>query len=108
MKKMDKMRRINSKFRKFFEEDGWLVYINHHTRWNKDIFGLFDGFMVKENKSKLIKHPVVFFQLKANKFPVFKDYKEFSGKYGVLILLAKWVDRKGFDFRIIKDGEVCS
>ena len=59
-----------------------------HSRWSKDIFGLFDGFAIKEGT-------VLFFQVKSNNKPNPKPFKEWVDKYKVPIAIFNWVDYKG-------------
>jgi len=121
MDKRAKGLRIQRKAREFLEKEGYLVYIIHHTRWSKDIFGLFDGFAIKPSfirsvtvkdggKEKIvIKDPpeVLFFQVKANSFPKKEPYVEFSRKYSLKVWLMKWIDRKGWEIYEIDCGRQC-
>lgn len=77
MNTITKMRRANQKVRKYFESCGFLVHIIHHSRFSKDIFGLFDGFYIDPEGE------TVYFQIKSNKMPTLKPYKDFKEKYNV-------------------------
>jgi len=111
MQKRVKGLRIQRKAKQYLEDRGYLVYMIHHTRWSKDIFGLFDGFAIRETSTKaihfehtpkrktIIKKPpnIIYFQVKSNAFPKKEPYDEFSKKYGVKCWLMKWIDRRGWE-----------
>lgn len=83
-----KMRRTQQKVRAYLEKKGCLVHIIHHSRFSKDLFGLFDGFYIKDGI-------VTFFQVKTNTKPNLKPYQDFSEKYRVPINVFVVKDRKG-------------
>lgn len=68
--------RSQRKVRVFLESKGYLVYMIHHSRWSKDIFGLFDGFAVKDGK-------VMFFQVKSNKMPSIEPFIDFYKRFQI-------------------------
>lgn len=70
------MRRSQKRVRDHLEKNGWLVFIIQHSRFQKDIFNLFDGFAVK-------KDVVMFIQIKSNNKPSMKPFKEFYNKYNI-------------------------
>ncbi len=87
--KIEKMRSAQRKVEKFLYENGYeLVWFIHHTRWSKDIFGLFDGFAIKEGV-------VVFFQVKSNEKPNMKPFREFFETYKIPVKVFVVKDRKG-------------
>lgn len=69
------------------DKDIKLIYFIHHSRWSKDIFGLFDGFYIKEGE-------VCFFQVKSNRKPLLEPYKEFYEKYKIPCKVFVVKDRK--------------
>ena len=83
-----KMRRTQQKVRAHLEKKGCLVHIIHHSRFSKDLFGLFDGFYIKDGI-------VTLFQVKTNIKPNLKPFQEFSEKYKVPINVFVVKDRKG-------------
>ena len=87
MNKYSKMRRAHFKVRKYFEKQGGLVFIIQHTRFQHDIFNLWDGFII-------LNGIVSFVQIKSNRFPTIKPYKDFCEKYDVNGLLINVPDRK--------------
>jgi len=68
------MRRTNEKVRKYYESLGYMIYIKPHTRWDKDIFHLFDALAIKDKE-------VIFIQIKTNKFSGTKKIENFAKKY---------------------------
>lgn len=86
--KIRKMRRTQQKVRKYLEKKGYLVHIIHHSRFSKDLFGLFDGFYIKDGS-------ITFFQVKTNTKPNLKPYQDFLKKYKVPIKVFVVKDRKG-------------
>jgi len=95
VQKMVKMRRSQQKVRKFLEQEGHLVYFKPHTRWDKDIWNLFDGISIKDGVT-------YYLQVSSNQFHQMKPYEEFNKKYKVPILLFNVVDRKGIKTKILK------
>ena len=98
--------RIQRKAREYWEDKGYLVYMIHHTRWSKDMFGLFDFFALKKNTYLGVEvetdELIIFGQVKANSFPPLKKYQEFKKNYPyVRISLMNWVDRKGWKIKNI-------
>ena len=83
-----KMRRTQKKVRAHLEKKGCLVHIIHHSRFSKDLFGLFDGFYIKDGI-------ITFFQVKTNQKPNLKPYQEFSEKHNVCTKVFVVKDRKG-------------
>jgi len=77
------------------KEVGWEIYTIHHSRWSKDIFGLFDGFVIKDGI-------LIFFQVKTNKKPRLDKYTRWVSKYGIPVILATYIDRKGWRIGILK------
>jgi len=71
-----KMRRNQKRVRDYLEKKGWLVFLIQHSRFQKDIFNLFDGFAVK-------KGVVMFIQIKSNKKPNIKPFRKFNKKYNI-------------------------
>jgi len=120
---MDKMRRTQRKARKFLLDEGFdFVHIIHHTRWSKDIVidgAAFDGFAIGKafNKSVRFISPmtkivvknaprIVFFQVKTNNKPSkeeIKVYEKFAKKFGVMVYIMIWYDRRGWE--ILRIGE---
>lgn len=89
MNSIKKGLRAQRKVREYLYEHGAeLVYIIHHTRFSKDIFGLFDGFYIKEGM-------ICFFQVKSNRKPTMKPYREFTQKYRLPTQVFVVKDRKG-------------
>jgi len=88
MNKRSKGLRAQRLVRKYLEDRGYLVYIIPHTRFSKDIFGLFDGFFIKDGV-------VGFFQVKSNTKPSMKPYRDFYLKYKVPSKVFVVKDRKG-------------
>jgi len=78
------------KARKIAESLGYQVFQIHHTRWQKDVFGLWDQIWVKEGE-------VIWIQVKTNKKPSKKDlekYESWCKKYkqkGMIVIIR---DRK--------------
>ena len=85
---MDKMRRTQANLKKFLLKEYDMVYNIHHTRWSKDIFGLFDGFAVRPDE-------ILFVQYKSNAVPNLNPYREFYFKYRLPWAVLVWVDGKG-------------
>ncbi len=77
------------------KEWGWSIHTIQHSRWSKDIFNLFDGFVVKEGK-------ILFFQIKTNKKPRKESYVKWVSKYGIPVILATYFDRRGWVFGLIE------
>ena len=89
MKRRLKGLRSQRKVRDYLLAKGWdKVYVIHHSRWSKDIWGLFDGFAIK-------KDVVMFFQVKTNKKPSMKPFREFYDKYNIPVKVFVVKDRKG-------------
>jgi len=88
IRKMNKMRRSQRKVQKQLENAGFLVYFKPHTRWDKDIWNLFDGIAIKDGIT-------YYLQVSSNQFHKMKPYEEFNAKYKVPILLFNVIDRKG-------------
>jgi hypothetical protein len=79
--------------RAYWEKKNYSVHMIHHTRWQKDIFGLFDGVAVPKS---IMKKPV-FFQVKSNRMPSQKPFKEWNQQHwGVKVVVMVWFDRKGW------------
>jgi len=76
MNKITKMRRTNQKATRFYRKHGYMVFIKPHTRWNKDIFNLFDGIIIGNGTAKLV-------QIKSNQFARTKEIEDFAKKYNV-------------------------
>ena len=66
-----KGRRSMLKVRKFAESKGYQVFQIHHTRWQKDVFGLWDQIWVKKGE-------VVWVQVKTNQKPPKKEMEKFK------------------------------
>ncbi len=91
MNTIDKMRRSQQKTREHLEKQGYKVWFIQHTRYQKDMWGLFDGIALKSN----IAYPYLI-QVKSNSFPTLKPFKEFKQKFPfVHLLLVNVKDRKG-------------
>ena len=65
--KMEKGRRSMRKARKIAESLGYLVFQIHHTRWQKDVFGLWDQIWVNKEGE------VIWVQVKTNRVPSKKE-----------------------------------
>ncbi len=65
-----------------------LVYIISHSRWQKDLFNLWDGFFIKDSE-------VVFIQIKTNHKPNLDIYRKWYKKYRINYLIIVVYDRKG-------------
>lgn len=59
------------KVRKFAESKGYQVFQIHHTRWQKDVFGLWDQIWVKKGE-------VIWVQVKTNQKPPKKEMEKFK------------------------------
>lgn len=86
--KRQKGNRNQLKTKQLLEGCGWLVHMIQHSRWSKDLFGLFDGFAIKSGK-------VLFFQVKSNSKPNPKPFKEWAETYNIPVAVFNWVDYKG-------------
>ncbi len=92
-----KMRKSNSKIRKWLTENGYTcITFFPHTRFSKDIWLgnlAWDG--VAEINNKL-----VLFQCKTNVKPskkLLEDYRKMANKYGCRCLYLSYFDRKGVE-----------
>lgn len=87
-----KMRRTQAKAKAYLESKGWKVWLIQHTRFQKDIWNLFDGISLHQNERTM-----AFLQIKSGRLPNLKPYKLFLKRYPfVKIILLAWVDRKGW------------
>jgi hypothetical protein len=94
-----KMLRSQKKVKGFLENQGFMVYLIHHTRWSKDIFGVFDGFAIKDGK-------VYFFQVKSNSWGNFDEFKEFCEKNKLRGLFFNVEDFKGITFKVVNEKRI--
>lgn len=91
-----KMRRVQAKAKEYLEGKGWKVWMIHHTRFQKDIFSLFDGLAIDK------KLGVALIQIRSGSLPSMKPYKLFKKAYPTItIILLAWVNRKGWKERIL-------
>ena len=84
-----KGRRSELKTKAYLEANGWIVdLVKGSSKFNKsvDFFNLFDGIAIK-------KGVVLFIQVKSNRKPSLKLFKEFHNKYQVPIDIFIWKDR---------------
>lgn len=98
--------RVKRKCKEYFEEEGWIVGdVEKSSRYikNKDLFNLFDLIAVK---GKTIR----FIQVKTNKPPTQKEYKEWAQKHcscHVECVAATWYDYQNWRFQNYKeDGTI--
>jgi len=101
-----KMRRTHAKAKAYLKERGWKVWLIHHTRFQKDIWGLFDGIAVRE--PKYISCPVrdsrmAFLQIKSGSLPSTTKYRLFKKAYPFVdIILLAWVgEKQGWKEKVI-------
>ena len=83
-----KGRRNEVKTKKYLEERGWLCeLVRGSSKFSKsvDFFGLFDLIALKEGI-------VMFVQVKSNRKPKLRPFKEFKEKYFVPIYIFVWKD----------------
>lgn len=93
MNKIRKMQRTNQKVRVYLEKMGATkVWIKQHTRFEKDIWGLFDGFYIDPERK------IVLMQIKTNKFGSVKRIEKFAKLHGVPceIIMFKDRDKKAY------------
>ena len=98
---MSKMSRSNAKAKAFMESVGFFLwYLKPHTRWDKDIYHLFDGFCFAPNGT------LTFVQIKSNKVEHLMATATFTldKKVNAVILVVK--DRDPIiDTYAFKDGK---
>lgn len=70
VKKVEKGRRSMRKARAFAESLGFIVFQIHHTRYQKDIFHLWDQIWIGEGYA-------VWVQVKTNRYPSKKEIKKY-------------------------------
>ena len=105
MNTREKGNRNERKAVKELEDVGWLTYrVKGSTKFNKsvDIFGLWDIISIKQvSRITLIKVT----QVKTNKKPTLKPFKEFKEKYpGLECELWIYKDRKEKEIVIVWNG----
>jgi hypothetical protein len=88
-----KMRRTNQKVREYYKTKGInKIFIKEHSRWNKDIFGVFDGFFIHPH------YGVFFIQIKTNQFGPINKIERFvtENKVNAEIIMFKDREKKPY------------
>lgn len=89
-----KMRRVQRQGIKLLEEDGCIVHLNPHTRFNKDMFkdrngnGLWDAIAITK------QHKVVWIQFKTGYVSKKERYFEWCDKHKQMCLLMQYKGNK--------------
>lgn len=99
IKKYDKMRRIQSKAIKLLKEVGFITHLNPHTRFNKDMFGLYDVLciasknIIDDKRGILAPHgDVVWVQIKTGYVNHKDRYYMWCKKYKQRCLLMQYLE----------------
>ena len=83
--------RAQRKVKRYLLLNGFqFVWFIHHTRWSKDIDGLWDGFGIKDNE-------VFMLQIKSNKKPSMKPFRKWFVRYRIPYYVCVYKDRKGVE-----------
>lgn len=83
----------------FYESLGCLVFIKEHSRYSKDIWGLFDGLVLSLHEG------LIFIQIKTNRFGKVTDIGKFCERYGVNADIIMFKDRDNEPyFRSFRNG----
>lgn len=96
--KIDKMRRIQRKGIKYLEGLGFLVHLNFHTRWQKDIFFMWDAVAIA-TKNIICKDfccpcgDVIWIQFKSGYVSNKKEYQKWCSKLKQNGLLMQYLGR---------------
>lgn len=82
------MRRTNQKVRAYLEKRGvQKIFIKEHSRFSKDIWGLFDGFYIDTERG------IVLMQIKTNRFSGMKSIEDFAKLHRVPCEIIMFKDR---------------
>lgn len=94
-----KMLRNQRLAREWLESRGFKVWFIHHTRYQKDIWGLFDGIAIH-------KDGVAMVQVKGHSLPPVRDFVVFSRAFPSVSVLLMAQRRKGFYIKELREGRI--
>jgi hypothetical protein len=85
MSNIDKMHRVNAILKKELEKEGMTdIQMFPHTRWNKDIFGMWDAVGYRDND-------VVWIQFKSGYCSDMKKYKKWCDRFYQVAVIAQYI-----------------
>ena len=99
MNTITKMRRTQRMVKRYLEQRGFKVWFIHHTRFQKDIWGLFDAFCISREGTAMV-------QAKSGRFPPMLDFITFSKAFPSVSVMLVAVDRHRIRVREIRAGAV--